>query len=99
MDDLEDTIKGIFALVIGVGVFIIIGQQFHWFDWVGPTLKVIWLIIKIILGLALVAGIIWIIYYIKNKPRINAERRKKEAERQKIIELGKKRREELEKLK
>jgi len=88
MDDLENIIRRIFVAIISIWIFIIIGKQFHWFDWVGPTLKVVWFIIKIILGIALVVGVIWFVYYIKNKPKIEKEKQEK-------INLGRKRKKKL----
>jgi hypothetical protein len=99
--DAGDLIKGVFTAIIVVWIIIAIGNQFHWFDWLGPFLKIVWFIIKILLVLAVISVILYIIYYLKNKPEI--EKRRKEEQKLERIKAEEfevlKRKEEAQRLK
>lgn len=82
-DDLENTIKGIAIIIVVIWVVFELGKSAGWFDWVGPTLSVIWFIIKIIFVILLLSGVGYLIYYMKNKERIDQERERKRKEREK----------------
>ncbi len=81
--------KSILSFITAAGLFLIIfGLINNWFDWVVPTLKLIWLIIKIVFFVGLAALLIWTIYYFVTKP-------KRENERLQTIERQKKEREQV----
>jgi len=91
MSHLQDDFGTIILGILLVGVFITIGQILHLFDWVGPTIAFIWLIIQVIFVILIIGGMIYLVYYIFSGMR-------EIKEKEKIQEIGKARRKQFEEM-
>lgn len=87
----DDIIKGILGLIVAIIIFITIGKQFHWFDFMKSTGFIVTMIIIGAIILGVILGVV--AYYIRNWDKIQRAKaeRIKEAERIAAAEEEKKR--------
>lgn len=80
---IEDIIKSIFIAIVIIAVIIQVGQSFGWFNWVKPTLAIIWLIVKWLVVVIFIGLVIFGIIRLIQKLRKPAKRRKEIEEQEK----------------